>query len=186
MQKLKSQLKKICEREKLVVDIILFGSAVREKAKPNDVDVAVLFREENYEEMDRVSYEIKKLGDSLDLNLHIEPLAIDNIHTEPVYLSLIHEGFSVRHGDFINKKLKTESMLLVTYSLKNLTHSQKTLFGYALKGRKEGAKSILRESGGEAIGRNNILVPVEKSEKIRSFLDSWKKISYKTRRVIVI
>ena len=40
IQKLKSQLKKIC-KNKEIIDIILFGSVVKDKDNPNDIDIAI-------------------------------------------------------------------------------------------------------------------------------------------------
>lgn len=157
---------------------------MKSKIKPGDIDIALIFREENYKEIDRISYAVKKIGDELSLKLHIEPLIVDNLHKEPLYLNLIHEGYSVKFKQFLSKNLKTKSVVLITYSLKNLTHSKKTLFGYALKGR-EGKNGILQKMKGEAVGRNNILAPVEKLESFREFLKSWE-VNYKMKRVLII
>lgn len=183
MQKLRSQLKKIC-KEKIVIDVVLFGSSVKEKAKPKDVDITIIFREENYKEIDRICYEVKKIGDKLKLNLHIEPFIIDSFSKEPLFLNLMHEGYSIKLGKFISESLKTESRFLISYSLENLSHSQKTLFGYALKGR-TGQKGILQAVGGEVIGRNSIIVPTKKSESIIEFMKSWN-IEYKIKRILVL
>ena len=77
---------------------------------------------------------------------------------------------------------KVRSIALVTYSLENLNHSQKTLFGYALKGR-TGQKGFLDKLKGEAIGRNNVLIPSESLEKLREFMATWK-VKYDVRRLL--
>jgi hypothetical protein len=73
---------------------------------------------------------------------------------------------------------------MVTYSLTNLGHSKKTLFGYALKGRgKEGG--FLEIIGGETVGRNNVLIPTEKLDKLKEFLGTWH-VRYEVRNFIEI
>ncbi|MBS1266108.1 MAG: hypothetical protein MAG795_00073 [Candidatus Woesearchaeota archaeon] len=75
-----------------------------------------------------------------------------------------------------------KKVALVTYSLTNLSHSDKTRFGYALKGR-SGKGGMLKLVNGEHVGRNNILFPLEKLPEIKDFLSTWK-IQYKVRRFI--
>ncbi len=177
MQKLRNQLKKICNNEN-IVDIVIFGSFVKEKENANDIDIAVIFERENYAEIQKISLDIKK--NLKEHELHIEPLIIKNLFKEPLFLTLIHEGFSIKNNQFINKTLKTESMVLVTYSLKSLNHSKKTLFGYALKGR-IGQKGFIDGINGQISGRNNILVPTENYEQLNAFLKTWNVETKKQR-----
>ena len=71
---------------------------------------------------------------------------------------------------------------LVTYSLTSLSHSRKTLFGYALKGR-IGRKGFVDELGGEAVGRNNVLVPTANLDKLKEFFATWN-VEFKVRNFI--
>src|SRR3989344_6911658 len=155
ISELRNQLKKI-SNDKNIIDIIIFGSVVKEKDKINDIDIAIIFKEEDYKNIQYISSEIK--NSLRENNLHIEPLIINDIFKEPLYLTLIHEGFSIKQNTFINEAMKTRSMMLVTYDLRILNHSKKTLFGYALKGRK-GQSGFIDEIKGNVAGRNNILVP---------------------------
>ena len=78
--------------------------------------------------------------------------------------------------------LNIQSVTLVTYSLTNLNHSQKTLFGYALKGR-TGQKGFVHSLRGEPVGRNNILIPSSKLDELKEFFATWK-VNYQIRRFI--
>ncbi len=71
---------------------------------------------------------------------------------------------------------------LITYSLTNLSHSDKTRFGYALKGR-DGKSGISNLINGEPVGRNNILIPYNKLHEIIEFFLTWK-VKYTVRRFI--
>ncbi|MFH1399340.1 MAG: hypothetical protein ABIG95_04490 [Candidatus Woesearchaeota archaeon] len=83
------------------------------------------------------------------------------------------------------KTSKSENLCavsLVTYSLENLNHSHKTLFGYALKGRK-GETGFVDTLSGEAVGRNNVLVPSANIPKLEEFLATWK-VAYSVRNFL--
>ncbi|MEW6408447.1 MAG: nucleotidyltransferase domain-containing protein [Patescibacteria group bacterium] len=184
MQKLISQLKRICKDSNKILDIILFGSYIKEKEKPKDIDLAILFKEEDYNYIDKINLKIKNIIQKYNLIPHIQVLLIDNIFKEPLYLTLLHEGFSIKNKIYISKSLKTESCILIIYSLKNLNYSKKTLFGYALKGR-TGKKGLLYQINGKTIGRNSILIPTNKLEIIKDFLNLWG-IKYSIERVLII
>lgn len=71
---------------------------------------------------------------------------------------------------------------MITYSLENLNHSQKTLFGYALKGR-TGKKGFLDTLDGETVGRNNVLLPLEHLGQLKEFFATWK-VDHEIRKFV--
>lgn len=180
MRILKS-LKKVVN-EKNIFDIVIFGSFVKQKEKPKDIDIAIIFKEEDYNYIDKISGQINKIIRKCNLQSHIEPLIINNIFKEPLFLTLLHEGFSLKTNKFIYKILGVDSLVLITYSLQNLNRSQKTLFGYALKGRKN-KTGLLKQLKGSVVGRNSFYIPIDKTEKIKEFLKTWN-IEYKIERLI--
>ena len=93
---------------------------------------------------------------------------------EKEVLDLLKKGYG--------SKLGFRLVALVTYSLENLNHSQKTLFGYALKGR-TGQKGFLHRLKGEVVGRNNVLIPIENLDKIKEFFATWK-VKYEVRKFV--
>lgn len=87
--------------------------------------------------------------------------------------------------DLLKKEgIKSRPIALITYSLENLNHSQKTLFGYALKGR-TGQKGFLHSLNGEPVGRNNVMIPIENLNTIKEFFATWK-VEYKVRKLIEV
>ncbi len=180
MQMLKS-LRKLT-RKKGIFDIVIFGSFVKQKEKSNDIDIALIFERENYDYIDEISDEAGKTIRKYGIKPHIEPLVIGQLFKEPLFLTLIHEGFSLKHNKFICKTLGTESLALITYSLQNLDHSKKTLFGYALKGRKN-IPGLLKKLKGSVVGRGSFYVPINKIERIKEFLKAWN-VDYKIERLI--
>ncbi len=81
-------------------------------------------------------------------------------------------GFSIRKKKECAKMAGMRSVVLVTYSLKSLEQSRKTLFGYALKGR-NGEEGVLGNLGGHVVGRNSMIVPLPSFTKMKGFMDYW-------------
>ena len=79
---------------------------------------------------------------------------------------------------------KINPVFLITYSLTNLNHTQKTQFGYALKGR-DGKSGMLKLVKGQPVGRNNIILPIKGLEEIKDFLATWK-VKYQIKQFIEI
>ena len=176
-------MKNFLKKERFLVDIFLFGSVLKGKEKPNDVDLIALFRERSYEKAEDILYKIKKIGEKLNLNLHIDPVIIDNLHNQKVYISLLHEGFSIKNNKFLNDLLGFKSFIMITYNLISKSASDKVRFSYALYGRKEG-EGLLKILKGKEIGRGSIFVPVNEQEAIKSFFRQWN-VDFKEQRVVV-
>lgn len=70
---------------------------------------------------------------------------------------------------------------LVTYSLQGLSHTDKTRFGYALRGRKSG-EGLLISLGARMAGRNSLIVPAGRLSTLQEFFSQWK-VSYQTTRI---
>lgn len=183
MKKLEKSLKSLLEKERFLVDIFLFGSALKSKEKPGDVDVIALFRDRNFEKMEDILYSIKKIGDGLGLDIHVEPIIVDNVFGEKVYTSIIHEGFSIRFMKFVRDALNFRSYILFTYNLEGKKQSEKVRFSYALYGRKKGG-GLLGALKGKVVGKSSILVPVEKQEAIKPFFVEWG-VRYKEQRASI-
>lgn len=182
LKKLIQSLRSYLKKEPFLVDIFLFGSAFRAKERPRDVDIVVLLREKNYKRTEEEIYKISKMGRELELDLHIEPILIDNLHKERIYVSILHEGYSIKHSAFLRELLNFKAYSLISYSLKGKTPSEKVRFYYVLHGRKKG-QGFLASVKGKELGKGNILVPIEKEEIIKELMAEWK-LDFKTQRII--
>lgn len=176
-------MKSYLKKENFLVDVFLFGSALRSKERPRDIDVIVLFREKNYKKIEENIYKINKIGQSLKLNLHIEPIIIDNLHKEKVYRAILHEGYSIKNSKFFKELLNFKAYSLINYSLKDKVPSEKVMFAYALYGRKKG-QGFLASVKGKELGKGAILVPIENEEIIKELLTEWK-VNFKAQRIII-
>lgn len=160
------------KKEKSLVDVVLFGSAMKSKEKPNDLDVCVLLREKNYPESERLVYEVVKLGRAYSIKVHCEPLAVDDLWTEKLFFTLLSEGYSVSQDEIISSSLGYDSGVLFTYSLESKNASDKVRFSYALYGRSK-EEGLLYELGGKSIGRGAFIVSTSKSETVKAFFKQW-------------
>ena len=183
MKKLKLSLWDILKKEKPLVDIFIFGSILKGKETPQDIDIITLFREKNFEVIEEILYKIKEIGKNLSIKLHTEPLIIDNLHKEPIYKSIIHEGFSIKNMQFIHDLFNFKSFLLITYNLKNKNSSNKVRFSYALYGRKKG-EGVLKSLNGKELGKGVILVPIDKQSIINDFFKQWD-VEHKEQRTFI-
>lgn len=183
MGKLKESLKNCLKKEKYLVNIFLVGSSLKAKEKPGDIDIITLFRDKDYEKIEEINYDIKKIGDKLGLKLHIEPIIVDNLFNQKIYSSILHEGFSIKDMKSNSELIGLNPCILLEYSLKDKKASDKVRFSYALYGRKKG-EGLINSIKGRDVGKGSILVPVDKEGIIKEFFGLWK-VGFKEQRVFV-
>ena len=89
LSKLKNEIKKNWKNK--LIDVFLFGSSVKGKNTPNDVDICLVFRENI--DLDLVKRTSTILGDKY----HVSSLIADNFFTKPHSLSktMLLEGHSI-------------------------------------------------------------------------------------------
>jgi hypothetical protein len=173
------QLREIC-KEKGVIDIVLLGYNKKEKA--SKINLTIVFKDKKAG--NNLSLKVKEIFNKKQMKADIMLLLVDDLFKDILYLRLIQNGFSINQNKFIGNSLNTETLILVTYDLKTLNHSKKTLFGYALKGRKD-QKGFLDSLNGNAVGRNNVLIPINELKELKEFLKTWN-IKYYTQKFVRI
>lgn len=172
MAELKRNLKKILKKYDVVEDIIIFGSFVKGRDIPKDIDLAFIVKEKDIKLVQLIKKE-------LNLNkAHLEFINIEDLYSNSLFLSLINEGYSIKKDNFLRKILKTTPMRLYTYDLKHLDKSKKTLFGMALK-------KTLKKIKGEKVSIGAVLIPIDQTSYFEDFLDAWD-MKYKTKEWTVI
>src|SRR3989344_3115304 len=159
------------ENKKEVLDIILFGSTVRGKEKPNDIDLVILFR--NKEDLD-VSYKLKKNLDILSLNINIIIKTYDSLFAENFIAreSFLSEGYSLLKKRFVAELLGYSSFILFKYELTGFNQSQRMRFQYSLYGRNK-SLGMLKELSLIKFSDSILLSPVENSERTKDYLNQW-------------
>ena len=164
------QLKDIC-KEKNIIDVVLFGHNKKETI--TRINLAIVFKDKKTDYNNKIFLKIKKIFNKNQAKVNINSLLAEDLFKEPLFLELVQNGFSIKNSKLISKTLDVETLVLLTYDLKTLDHSKKTLFGYALKGRK-GQKGFLDYLKGNAVGRNNVLIPINKLDELKEFFETWQ------------
>ncbi len=168
-QELKKNLKKILKDYKEIKDIIIFGSFVKDKNSPQDIDIAIILEKKDISLVGKIKTKMN--------NLDIELIKPEEIYQTRLGLTLITEGFSIKKNKFLRDLLNTKPMKIYTYNMLHLTQTQKVLFG-------RGLKEMINELKATKLGSGSIMIPIEKSSNFEDFLDTWN-LKYKTKEYLV-
>jgi predicted nucleotidyltransferase len=156
-----------------ILDVILFGSIVKGKEKPRDIDILVVYSNEIKDISEKI-YILKKSLEKIYKNIEITPKRYNEVF-KPEFIareSIISEGYSMRNKKFFLEALGYKNMVLFKYSLKNMNKSERMRFYYSLYGRGN-EKGILEKNNCYKFSDGVIISPIGSSEAIRIFLKSW-------------
>ena len=122
--KIKKDLKELIIN-KNILDIIVFGSFVKGKLNPNDIDIALIV-------------ENSKININYKEKYHFSILSIKDIFTKHHSLvnTLLREGYSIKYGKSFSELFKFSNKILFFYELNNLSASQKVKLVNNLHGKK--------------------------------------------------
>ncbi|MDP7080277.1 MAG: nucleotidyltransferase domain-containing protein [Candidatus Undinarchaeales archaeon] len=164
------------EHSDRILDILVYGSTVRGRRAPGDLDVLVVLRDVTSQEYVDIPYRLRKV---LEKERGEGQLDVKGVKTEefldPNYLArtrVLIEAYSLLHDDFLCKRFGLAPHALFTFDLKGLTRSEKTRFHYAMKGR-SGEPGVLDELGGVHLGRGVVLVPINAAGDFCDLLELW-------------
>ncbi len=184
-KKISSELKTIKSwiKKTKASDVIMFGSFVRGKSHPNDVDLCILIKDSDEKKtLELVDSLAQVLKDSkFKFQINILTLS-DFIGGNSLAKTLFNEGFSMRGGKKFAQVFGFKNQSLFTYSLKNFNASKRVKLHYLLNGR-AGATGILKEIKGSLIGKGAIIVPTENEDSLKEVFDKWK-VSHKIERAL--
>ena len=170
---LKEDLKRLLKKYKSIEDFYIFGSFVKGKFKPSDIDIALIIHEKDFALLSNVMKEIKYP------DIHIEMFLFKEIFTEPVWKSLLSEGFSVKKNKFLRDLIGVKSGILYKYSLKKMNRSEKTMFNRAFS-------LLIKSIKGEHISAGSVIIPIEKESEFDDFLKVWEKVDKKKFRILIL
>ena len=162
-------IRSVYKKNHTILDIILFGSIVRGKKYPKDIDILVLFSRSID---DKIASEIENLLKQSEYNFQVTTATYSDLFS-PAFLprDTLFDGISLITGKQLSDGFGYKNFVLFKYSLKGFTNSKRVKFFYALKGRyKEG---ILNEMG-YRLGKDAFLIFSDKSEEFRAFLNLWQ------------
>lgn len=123
-----------------VIDILVFGSAVKGKEKPFDIDIIIIIKDKKYfkEVLDKIS------GEYDYVVLTLEDIIYSDFLLKKVILP---ESISIKTGKKFSELLFGNSYMIYELYLQNESESKRVLLYYFLKGR----KNILAKINGELL-----------------------------------
>jgi len=180
------KLKKIKEwiQKNKVLDIIIFGSAMRGKTSPNDIDLCILIKEKDTEKSLELVDSLGKLAESIPINAHINILSTDKFASgNSLVKTLMNEGLSLKTGNYFCNNFDFQNKSLFIYTLKKFSPSKRVKFHYLLRGR-YGRKGILDEIQGKFLGTGTIIISTEKEDLLKEIFETWT-VDYKIERILL-
>ena len=160
--------------EKEVIDIILFGSVIKGKSKPSDIDLLIIYKSKDNIDL---NYQLKKQLEKYKLNMQITSKIYPDIFKTNFKAreSILSEGYSLVNNISISEGLGYSNLKLFKYELKNLNKSERMRFYYALYGRNN-AEGVLKDLNAKKFSDTIILCPIANSENMTEFFNSWKLV----------
>lgn len=176
--RLKNRWKQSWKKE--IIDILLFGSAVKGKATPNDIDICLVF-------CSNINIKLVKDAESLlGEKYHISSLCakdfISDVHS--LAKTMLLEGQSIITQKKLSESYGLSSKLLYSYDISKEAPSKKVRFVYLLRGR-NGTEGLVKNYSGEFVSNSAFLIPIEKDKEIQEVFDQWK-IKYSRRRFMLM
>lgn len=180
------QLRKYLESEKkdkAIFDVVMYGSAVKGKLSPADIDIVVIFRQGSLRErLDKIS-EIKRKLVPLGKKVDVKQIILEEMFSTDFFArsGILLEGISVFANKKFSELLGFKPYTLFWYSLTSLSHTQKVTFNYILAGRN--SEGIIKQLGGERLVSGAAKIPIEHSVEFEEVL-KLSNVPYKRSDVL--
>ncbi len=156
---IKNKLKKYL-RDKNILDIIIFGSFIKGKSLPGDIDIAVICKEKK----------------SLDIaGFHVSVLGVEDffVKVPSVVHTLFREGYSLKYKRAFSENYKFVGKALFKYELSGLKPSVKVKVVNVLRG-KGGTEGLVKEGEGEWLANQIFTVPIGAEHIFEKFFLNFK------------
>jgi predicted nucleotidyltransferase len=167
--------KKLARKHPDIEDIVLFGSCMKGKNNPQDIDILIIFKNTINKEAE---YELKQTINEPKADINSTTTAQlqqqEHLAAEGVYL----EGYSLLKQQPKAQELHMKAKAIIKYNTKHLNNTQKTKFHYALQGRNNN-KGVLQTLQAKKISNNTIIVDYSQTALIEEFLNNWN-VEYTT------
>lgn len=170
------------ENEEEIIDIILFGSTVKGKEKPGDVDILILFKKKKNIDL---GYKLRKKLEKLGLETEITLKTYKELFESSFIAreAVLSEGYSLITKKSLAKGLGYTNLILFKYSLKGFNKSMRMRFYYSLYGRGK-EKGMLKELNVIKFSETILLCPVENEEMMKEYLNNWN-MEYKEFPILI-
>ncbi|MBN1156556.1 nucleotidyltransferase domain-containing protein [Candidatus Woesearchaeota archaeon] len=176
----RNEIRKWVAREG-IIDVVIFGSTVRGKTSPNDIDVCLIIPVTVEKKAIDIAASFRKEFGEFHVSVMTDNDFVKGRHT--LVKTLLTEGASVMNGESVSKLFGFNNETLFTYALAGFRPADRVRFHYLLRGRR-GAKGILKETKAQILGDGVLIVPTEKEDVIREVFEKWK-VKFKSRKMLV-
>lgn len=184
-----NQLRKCLESEKedkWIFDIIVYGSTVKGKGAPNDLDLVVIFLQGTLRErLDRLQ-EIKAKLKNIRVQIDIKQMLLQEFFSTEFLAKtgILLEGISVFKCKKISEMMGFKPYALFWYDLKPLNHNQKVKFNYILAGRRT-MDGVLKRLHAVRLNSGTIKVEIENSAEFEEILKS-NNVNYRKKEIFEV
>ena len=164
------------KKRKEIKDIVLFGSLLKGKEDPSDIDVLIILETEVDKDLEyEVRNNLKKVQNKISLN----STTTKELYEESFFArdAIFFEGFSLLEKQFLATKQGYVLWGLFKYKSANLDNTKKTTFYYALNGRNN-SQGLIKKYGLIRFSNNSVLVPLNKISLMTDFFDEWTEYTY--------
>ena len=181
LKKLEKWLK-IEQQDQSIFDIVVYGSSVKGKSRPKDIDILVIFTEGTLKERLTKIQAIKKKIPLV--NIDLKGIVWHELFEETFFArsGIFLEGISVFDGKPFSSKIGFSGFSLFTYHLEDKSHTEKVKFNYVLSGR--GREGMVKKLEGEHVAPGTVLIPIRNSLEFEDVL-GMHKIPYRKRNILV-
>lgn len=167
------QIKKEFNKEledKTILDIIVFGSLVKGKALPRDVDIAIITSKET---------SIKKD------NYHISVLKPEDffVDSPSIITTLLKEGYSLKNNKYLSENYGFTNKVLFKYELTAKTASEKVKIVNILHGKNK-QKGMVEENKGIWLA-NQIFTTLPENQYLFEKLFQNLNINYTKSHILI-
>ncbi len=178
-----SKCKKFTKKHN-IFDVVLYGSAVKGKDEPGDIDLLIIFLDKSLEIRTKIAQEMKKIIKKEIKNIDVKTITLKELFDKDLLArqGIFTEGISMVHNIPFSKRLGFEGYTLFTYNLSNLGHNEKTKFTYALIGRNK--DGMIKKLEAIHLGRGVLIIPTKNSIIFKKFFEKWN-INFKTKDILV-
>jgi len=169
-----SEIKKFYSKNKeVILDIILFGSIMRGKEKPKDIDILILYKDKKNIDL---SYGLKKNLQKKGYDVEITDKSYKELFEESFQAreSILSEGYSLIYKKSLSEGFGYNNYHIFKYALTGFTKSERMRFYYSLYGRSKDQSGILEEYGLIKFSDSVMLCPLENVDKMKEYFDNWK------------
>jgi predicted nucleotidyltransferase len=154
IKSIKNKLKSLL-KDKEIIDILVFGSLIKGKAIPRDIDIALITSKESLPRIE---------------GFHISTIKPIEFFKNPPTLAntLLREGYSLKYKKFLAELLNFKNKAIFIYELKNQKASDKVRIVNILRGKNK-KEGIVKQNKGEWLSNQVFIIPVNTSYILEQF-----------------